>query len=281
MDDAAYCATDCPQGKRCPVADPDIGCFVGTELPNNPGRPRCCEVDGDDRFLDTVRAILRHGNKHSVVQQNAGTAGFRQAFQDFLDSMNVGGPPEDVFIDNGLLEIESGYLEPSTVDDLVKLMHEMVPDSGFKVKMEFDDIERQPVALRENPRNYFMSEKIYLDYDVPSNALTVAAHLQVYALSISGFRAVSLVIHALANPDPWPTADTDTELRLQLGCDPKISRRHVTQLKNAMRSTRFVGRVAINSHPNPFEDDVQLGQSQVAQGRDINVSAHGLEIIIA
>lgn len=93
MDDDAYCAYGCPQGKRCPVADPNLGCVVGTLLPNNPGRPRCCEVDDDQYFIDRVRAILAYGNCPDIVQQNAGISGVRQALGALLDNMNLGGPP--------------------------------------------------------------------------------------------------------------------------------------------------------------------------------------------
>lgn len=57
-----------------------------------PGRPRCCEVDDHHYFIDTVRAILAYGNKPEIVQQNAGTAGVRQALGALLDNVNLGGP---------------------------------------------------------------------------------------------------------------------------------------------------------------------------------------------
>jgi hypothetical protein len=200
MDDTAYCAYGCPPGKRCPVGDPNLGCLVGAELLHNPGRPRCCEVVDDDYFIDTVRAILAYGNRPEVVQQNAGTAGVRQALQNFLYDMNYGGAP-DLPIFDGWLEIQPGQLSPNMIDDLVKLMHKVVPNSGFKVKMDVADIQRQPVTFRENPRNYFVSHDIPFP-QLPSNALTIAAHVQVWDRNITGYKAVSLVLNALQNPNP-------------------------------------------------------------------------------
>lgn len=280
MNDAAYCAYGCPGGKLCALGDPNIGCVVGTELLHNPGRPRCCEVDNDYHFLDTVRAILHHGNTPFVVQRNAGTGACRQALGQLLDSINAGGYPAQTFISNGTLDIPTHAQFPThMIDDMVQLMHMMVPDSGLRVKMEFDDIVRQPLVLREEPRNLFKSHEVPIQ-QLPNHALTVAARLQVFARGATGAQAVMLVIHALSNPDPSTNPATDTELRLEFGCDPKITRRHVTMVRNAMQSTRFVGKVSINSLPNPFQGDVQLGQFQVAAGKDINVSAHGMEITI-
>lgn len=77
MDGHANCAYGCPQSKRCPVADPNLECVVGTTLPNYPGRPRCCEVDDNHYFIDTVRAILAYGNKpelFSKMQEQQGSA---------------------------------------------------------------------------------------------------------------------------------------------------------------------------------------------------------------
>lgn len=277
MDDAAYCAYGCPDDKLCPVANPDIGCAFGTELLHNPGRPRCCEVDNDYRFLDTVRAILSYGNSPGVAQRNAGTGAFRQALGQFLNSINFGGSPGTTFIWHGLLDLNAGgLLEPSMIDDLVQLMHTMVPDSGFKVKMDFADIVRQPVALKEDPRNFFISQEVPLQ-ELPTNALTVAAHLIVRGRDATGAKAISLVLNALANFNPW--MNTDTELRLD-SCDPKISPRQVAHLRAAIQSTRIVGKVAITIWSNPFASSVQLGQFEVASGKEMILSENGVEITI-
>lgn len=49
----------------------------------------------------------------------------------------------------------------------------------------------------------------------------------------------------------------------------------------AMRATRFVGRIVLNSLPNPFEENVELGQFEVAPGKGVRLTAHLLEITIA
>ena len=231
----------------------------------------------NDYFLDTVRAISAYGNRQGVVQQNAGTAGVRQALENLLHNLNSGGAPDNP-IYNGILEIIPGQLEPSMIDDLVRVMQAMVPDSGFSVEMTVADIARQPLTWRENRLNFFRSMSAPLQ-DLPSNALTLASHLEIWARNVSGFKVVSLVLNALANPHPHLMAAV--QLRLDQGCDPPINRRNIAQIRAAMRATRFIGTLTINSLPNPFAGEVQLGQFQVAIGKNINLTAHLCELTLA
>ena len=271
MEDAdSYCRYDCPPNKRCAAADPNFGCLVGTTRPHLPGQQRCCEVADHDYFLDTVRAISAYGNRHVVVQQNAGTAGVRQALENLLHSLDSGGAPDNP-IYNGVLEIVPGQLDPSMIDNLVRVMQAMVPDSGFSVEMAVADIARQPLVWRENRSNFFRSMSTPLQ-NLPTNALTLASHLEIWARNVSGFNVVSLVLSALANPHPHHTASV--QLRLDQGCDPPINRRNIAQIRASMRATRFIGTLTINSLPNPFAADVQLGQFQVAPGKTMNLTAH-------
>lgn len=90
---------------------------------------------------------------------------------------------------------------------------------------------------------------------------------------------VSLVLHALANPDPWPTSDVN--VRLEHGLTSLISRSHITLLRAAVQTTRFVGRLQIDSIPDMCRENVQFGQFQVAHGKHIEVNARMLEITIA
>lgn len=276
MNDAAYCAYGCPQGKRCPVADPQLGCVVGTALANNPGRPRCCEVDANDHFIDVVRAILTYGSLGQNVLHYPGTAGIRDALQTLLDNMKLGGPS----VQNGfsdVLTIHPGQLVPTTIDELVQLLHKMVPISGFSVDMELSHIERQPRAWRANPVNYFYSTRAPLQ-NLPPNTLTLAAKLEIWPENVSGSQVVALVLNVLANPDPWPTARV--ELRLEQGCHPLIRRRHITDLRRAMHTTRFVGRITIDGIHRPFAAHVQPGRFVVAPGKQMLITTDVLEITV-
>jgi len=277
MNDAAYCAYGCPPGKRCHVADPNFGCVLGDELLTNPRRPRCCEVEDHNAFIDTAFAILEAGNSFNVVQQNAGTAGIRQALGALLVSFGIGGhPPQASFYET--LTIRPGQFVPRMVDDLVKLLQKMMPDSGFSVDMEIYHIARQPREWRENPNNSFYSMVAPLQ-NLPSNALTLAATLEVWPRNVTAAKVVSLVLHALANPDPWPTSDV--KVRLEHGLTSLINRHHITLLRAAVQTTRFVGRLEISSLPDMCRENVQFGQFQVAPGKDIEVDARTLEITIA
>lgn len=213
-------------------------------------------------FVDRVRAILAYGNHPDIVQQNVGTAGVRQALGDLFDNMKLGGSPAHNVI-HQRLKIFHGQLVPSIVDDLVQLLQKKVPDSGFSVDMTIADIARQPRECRENPRNSFKSMVAPLP-NLPSNTLTLAATLELWPRNITGFKAVPLLLNALANPDPWPSSNI--ELRVEQGCTTPINRRHIADLRVAMLATRFVGTIYLHGLPGPFEQTWSWGSLSLHQG---------------
>lgn len=70
----------------------------------------------------------------------------------------------------------------------------------------------------------------------------------------------------------------DTSLRVDHHFAEKIKRRHVEQIKAAMRASRFVGTMALDSLRNPFQQSVALGQFVVAPGKTLGLTPQMFEI---
>lgn len=283
MDDDAYCAVGCPPDKLCPATAPHIGCAIGTARPHNSNTPFCCEVDANDVFLSTVKKIEEYGNQPNIRQLNQGSLEFRTKLHLLI--RNIHTPPqgpslfrpgEDALVfPPDVVDIQG--FTPGMIDDLIKTVHNMVPDSGFEVHLQVADIRRQPRSWRANPANEFVVFPTPLP-QLPQDALLLAANLEIWTSQATGFRVVSLMLNALAEPHPMPTADTS--LRVDHHFAQKIKRRHVEQIKAAMRATRFVGTMALNTLRNPFEQNVALGQFLVAPGKTLRLTPQLLEIII-
>lgn len=102
---------------------------------------------------------------------------------------------------------------------------------------------------------------------LPPNTLNLAAVLEIWASHATGFRVVSLILNVFADPNPMPT--TNIRIRVENQSESKIKRRHVSEINAAMRATRFVGTLTLDSLRNPFEANVQLGHFEVAPGKGI------------
>lgn len=182
MDDAADCAVGCPPNKTCPVASPNLGCVIGTSRPHNPGTPRYCEIDGNDVYISTERDMEAYGNQRHIVQQNQGTLELRQALYVLVQAIDIPQGPSMLRSDDEALSFPRlpyaiQGLTTNMIDDLVRLLHNMVPDSGFEVELQIADIERQPRSWHANPRNCFAVHPTHAQR-LPQNALNLAANLE-------------------------------------------------------------------------------------------------------
>lgn len=283
MNDAGYCNVGCPANSICPVADPNLGCVIGTTRPHNPGTPRCCQVDANFMFMKTVRDILAHGNDLVISQQNVGTVGIRQALGALLQTIDIPGGPSffddnhrALIIDPDLVDIHD--LTESHIDDLVQILQKMVPQSGFQAELPFADIQRQPRVWRENLMNTFVSMPTPT-LTLPPKALNIAANLDITATQANGPKLVSLFLNALADPDPMPSANTRIRVAAQLAS--KINRRNIAQIGAAMQATRFVGTLSLISSRYLLKPEVDIGQFQVSPGKSIRLTLHLLEVTIA
>lgn len=268
-----YCVSRCPQGKICHVADPNLGCLIGSSLPNT---RQCCQFDHNDYFIDRVFAIWRYGNGIDEIN----TRQFRRALGALLYSLRnrIRTVPRLDKRIHGVLVIRPNRFRPSTIDDLVQLMHKVVPGSGFKVIMGVSDIARQPAALRGNPRIVFKS--IAPSANVPHNALTLAARLVVYISDqVTSSGVVALVLNTLRNLNPWPTAHI--YVFLKAGCSPLISANQLDEIRYAMSASRFAGNIEINSLSRLFANDVQMESMNISPQRSVTFLDTKLQIAIA
>lgn len=283
MNDAAYCDVGCPANNVCPVADPNLGCVIGTARPHHPGTPRCCQIDANTVFLRTVRDILAHGNHPVTSHQNAGTGGVRQALGSLLQTIDIPAGPSFFPEDHRVLVIEPDLVDlhdltESHIDDLVQILQKMVPDSGFQAELPIADIQRQPRAWRENHRNIFISMPTPT-LTLPPRALNLAANLHITATQANGPKLVSLFLNALADPDPMPSANTRIQVTGRLAL--RINRRNIAQIGAAMRATRFVGTLTLGSFRYLLAPGVGVGHFQVSPGKSIRLTQHLLEVTIA
>lgn len=132
-----------------------------------------------------MRDIEAYGNQPHIVQQNQGTNGFRQALYILVQTVDVPQGPSLFRGDEGALSFPPPPyviqgLTTSLVDDLVRLLHNIVPDSGFEVELKIADIERQPRSSSANPKNCFVIHPTHVQC-LPPNALNLAAKLEIRA----------------------------------------------------------------------------------------------------
>lgn len=74
--------------------------------------------------------------------------------------------------------------------------------------------------------------------------------------------------------------NADAVLRVSNHFASQIKRRRIAEMAAGMRETRFVGRILLITEYDPFEEDVELCEFQVAPGKPIFLAPHVLGMIV-
>lgn len=176
MDDAAYCAVGCPPNKTCRW--PTRISAASSVHRGHTILVRRVAVKLMAMTFSSRQSATWNGNQPHIVQQNQGTLELRQALYVLVQAIDIPQGPSLFRSDDGALSFpRPPYaiqgLTTNMIDDLVRLLHNMVPDSEFEVELQIADIERQPRSWRANRRNYFAVHPTHAQR-LPHNALNLA-----------------------------------------------------------------------------------------------------------
>lgn len=226
--------------------------------PNGSGTP-CCMVRADLTFLRTVRNILVYSDQQAQFN-NPGTGNTRDALRQVLAST-----PQEVNFGvgsfmNGRLTIDVHQFHPRMVDDLIQLLENVLPQTGYIVEGSIPEVQRQPFHRRRKDQNVYWCLSS-MRGELPENTLLLATNIRIGVIDqMEGHQVVALVLRAVNDRGRNP-AEARVFLQTHLPLGTKIAKGHIRRIRNAMRTSVFRGRILLDfagDMLSPFEGNVLL-----------------------